>query len=93
MFEVNDEASMTRALEMMSPDEREHLRVVISELIQCYLDKDLHGMVFVGKEPYSVFKLMMVNTNEMDASQMVSAASSYIGMTLMEDAPPKEQFN
>lgn len=87
MFDLN------RALEKMTEDQRDHLRVVITELIQCYLDDDMHGMVLVGKAPYAPFKIMAVNTTDMDAFELLSAAREYIDYSVMEDAPPKEQFN
>jgi hypothetical protein len=82
-----------QALNKMTEEQRAHLRIVISELIECYLHDDLHGMVLVGKPPYEPFKIMAVNTNEMDASELLSAAQEYINGSVMEDAPPKERFN
>lgn len=93
MLEINDEASMTLALEMMTVDQRDHLRIVISELIQCYLQDDLHGMVLIGRDPYSQYKVMMTNADEMDAAKLLNAAAKFVNERVMEDAPPKEQFN
>jgi hypothetical protein len=87
MFDLNN------ALERMTEGQRDHLRIVITELIQCYLNDDIHGMVLVGKPPYEPFKIMAVNTNEMDAAELLSAAQDYINGSVMEDAPPKEKFN
>jgi hypothetical protein len=81
------------AVNKMTEDQRRHLRIVISELIQCYLNDDIHGMVLVGRPPYEPFKIMAVNTNEMDAAELLSAAREYINGAVMEDAPPKEKFN
>jgi hypothetical protein len=81
------------AVNKMTEEQRGHLRIVISELIQCYLRDDTHGMVLVGKPPYSPFKIMAVNTNEMDAAELLSVAQDYINGSVMEDAPPKEKFN
>jgi hypothetical protein len=87
MFDLNN------ALERMTEGQRDHLRIVITELIQCYLHDDMHGMVLVGKPPYEPFKIMAVNTNEMDAAGLLRAAQEYIDYNIMEDAPPKELFN
>jgi len=81
------------AVNKMSADQREHLRIVISELIQCYLDDSLHGMVLIGKEPFERFKVMAVNTNEMDAVSLLGAVNEYVQESVMDDAPPKELFN
>lgn len=84
---------MEEAVNKMSDDQREHLRIVISEIIQCYLDDKLHGMVLIGKEPFERFKVMAVNTNEMDAVKLLNAVNEYVRESVMEDAPPKELFN
>ena len=84
---------METAVNKMSAEQRDHLRIVISEIIQCYLDDDLHGMVLIGKAPYEPFKIMAVNTNEMDAAELLAAAQEYINGSVMENAPPKEKFN
>lgn len=81
------------AVNKMTEEQRTHLRIVISELIRCYLDDETHGMVLVGRTPYNPFKIMAVNTNEMDAAELLSAAQEYVNASLMDDAPPKEQFN
>jgi len=93
VFKVNNAADMQQALEKMTEDQREHLRIVITELIQCYLDDDTHGMVLVGKAPYNRFAIMAVNTNELDAAELLGAANTYVQESVMYDAPPKEKFN
>jgi hypothetical protein len=93
MFEINDTAGLELALTKMSEEQRDHLRIVISEIIQCYIDDDLHGMVLIGKEPYVPFKIMAINTNEINAVHLLDAAAAYIDNAVMEDAPPKDKFN
>lgn len=93
MFKVNNAADMQQALEKMTEDQREHLRIVITELIQCYLDDDLHGVVMIGKAPYERFAVMAVNTNELDAVELFGAVNNYIQESVMDNAPPKELFN
>jgi len=90
---IKSAEEMDAALSKMSEDQREHLRIVISELLQCYLDDDLHGMVMIGKEPYERFKVMAVNTNEMDAAKLLGAVNEHVQESVVSDAPPKELFN
>ena len=84
---------MEHALSKLTDDQREHLRIVISELIECYVNDDLHGMILIGKEPFERFKVMAVNTNEMDAAKLLDAVHGYVQESVMDDAPPKELFN
>ena len=90
---ITDTAGLEAALAKMSQDQRDHLRIVISEIIQCYLDDKLHGMVLIGKEQFERFKVMAVNTNEMDAVSLLGAVNEYVQESVMDDAPPKELFN
>jgi len=84
---------MEHAVSLLTDDQREHLRIVISELIECYLHEEIHGMVLIGTAPYERFKVMAVNTNEMDAALLLGSANEYIQGAIMDDAPPKELFN
>lgn len=77
----------------LTDDQREHLRIVISELIECYLHDDVHGMVLIGSAPYERFKVMAVNTNEMDAALLLGVVNEYVQESVVSDAPPKELFN
>ena len=90
---ISNVQEMETALNKMTDDQRDHLRIVISELIQCYLDDDLHGMVLIGKVPFERFKVMAVNTNEMDAVKLLGTVNDYVQESVMDDAPPKELFN
>lgn len=90
---IKNAQEMEVAVGKMTEDQREHLRIVISELIECYLDDDLHGMVVIGKNPFERFKVMAVNTNEMDAANLLSAVNEYVQESVVSDAPPKELFN
>ena len=84
---------MERLIAKLTDDQREHLRIVISELIECYLHEEIHGMVLIGTAPYERFKVMAVNTNEMDAALLLGSANEYVQEAVVSDAPPKELFN
>jgi hypothetical protein len=49
--------------------------------------------VLIGKEPFERFKVMAVNTNEMDAVKLLGTVNDYVQESVMDDAPPKELFN
>lgn len=84
---------LERLVTKLTDDQREHLRIVISELIECYLHDEIHGMVLIGKNPFERFKVMAVNTNEMDAANLLNAVNEYVQESVVSDAPPKELFN
>lgn len=93
MDEVNEAEAMEKALARMSDGQREHLKLIIKELLTCYLNEEVHGLLLVGANESPKIKLFAVNSNEMDASGLLTAADQYIHFKVMDDAPPKELFN
>lgn len=90
---IDTAEDMEAALRKMDDDQRAHLRILISELVQCYITEDLHGLVLIGKGQFSPLKVMSVNATDMEAAALLSVANEYINYAAMQDAPPKEQFN
>lgn len=96
MFEIATEKDMEKALEIMTPDQRDHLKLVISELVRCYVNEDVHGLLLIGKSEQTIaspMKIMSINATDMEAATLMATASEFINYSVMEDAPPKEQFN
>jgi|GEM_PF-6175406 hypothetical protein len=84
---------MERALAKMDDEQRGHLKLLISELIQCYIDDELHGLVLIGRGQYAALKMIAVNATDMSAAALLTMAGEYMHQVTMEDAPPKEKFN
>jgi hypothetical protein len=84
---------MEQALSEMDEDLRDHLRFVISSLIECYLDEDTHGLVMINNNNRDGLALIALNATEMDAAEMMIKANEHINAMAMQDAPPKEKFN
>lgn len=87
-----DEKEMEACLEKMSVHQREHFRLLISQLIECYVDEKKHGVVIIGDESPLV-AVMAVNASEMDAAELLQIADKHLQYRAVEDAPPKEMFN
>lgn len=93
MIDIATAEDMERALAQMDPEQHQHLRVLISEVIQCYVDADLHGLLLIGRGQDKPMKVIAINATEMDAAALLSTAGVYVNYAVMEDAPPKENFN
>ena len=93
MLEINSAADMEAAVNKLDESQREHLRIVITELIRCYIDDKYHGMVLVSGEDDPFFKMVAVNSTDMEAYELLRRADEYVALHVMKDAPPKEQFN
>ncbi len=84
---------MEKALAKMTPEQRDHLRLVISELVECYVNDEIHGLLLVGQTDKTPMKIMSINATDMEAASLLAMANDFINYSVMEDAPPKEQFN
>lgn len=93
MFEVATQQDMEKALAQMTEDQRDHLKLVITELMQCYLDDSVHGMLLVGKDGARPLKLISINATDMEAASLMLMANDIVNYAVLEDAPPKEKFN
>ena len=80
-------------IDKLSPQQRDHLRVVVKGLIECYLLDDWRAVLIAGRDGEDKAELMTINCTEMEAGVLVSK----LGMALMDlntaDAPPKEMMN
>lgn len=96
MFEIATPEDMEKALDKMSEDQRDHLKLVISELVRCYINEDVHGLLLIGKAEHSLanpLKILSINATDMEAATLMVTANEFINYSVLEDAPPKEQFN
>lgn len=92
MSVFKDEKEMEACLEKMNVHQREHFRLVISQLIECYVNDNKHGVVIIGDESPLV-AVMSINASEMDAAELLQIADKHLHYRAVEDAPPKEMFN
>lgn len=92
-LKINNQADMEAALEQMSPEQREHLKVVLNHLVECYLNDDTHGLLLVtgGEDPY--LKILAINSTDMEAAGLLGSADQFLNFRLLDDAPPKEMMN
>ncbi len=80
-------------LEKISPDERRQLGHILTMLAECY-GEGAKGMAVVAfRMNQEVTALLGVNTNDMDAAEMLRDAAEIMAHALVVDAPPKEMFN
>lgn len=87
-----DEKEMESCVDKMSHAQREHFRMVLSQLVECYVDDKKHGVVIIGDESPLV-AVMAINATDMDAAELLQIADKHLNYRATQDAPPKEMFN
>lgn len=89
---LKDERAFDECLKKMSTMQREHFKLVLSQLIECYTRDDTHGVVLIGDES-PVVTVMAINATDMQAANLLRLADEHLTYRVTEDAPPKELFN
>jgi len=91
--ETKEALEFMAKVDQLSPQQRDHLRVVVKGIIECYLRDDYRAVLIAGRDGDDKAELMTINCTELEAGVLVSK----LGMALMDlntvDAPPKEMMN
>jgi hypothetical protein len=87
-----DEQTLERRLALMSEEEQEHFKMVILVLAQCY-GPDPDQAVLLVKVKGEMSGLITMNTDDMEAAELLGEANEFFGHLNMLGAPPKEAFN
>jgi hypothetical protein len=93
MDKIDEQKEMEQVLSAMSEHQRDHLKIIIKSLIQCYQRDDRHGLLLIGSDKKETLTIIAINADEMSAANLLSAADEYINFRALEEAPPKELFN
>lgn len=80
-------------LDALSEQARDHFRMVLLKLVECYSDENAHGVVLVSREGEDGMTFIAINANEMDAAEMLSRAGTVIMDINVEDMPDRGMLN
>lgn len=92
-FKLNNAHDMEAALEQMTPEQREHLKVVLNHIVECYLNDDTHGLLLTTSSEDPYLKILAINATDMEAAGLLGTADQFLNFRLLDDAPPKEMMN
>jgi len=87
-----DKDMLEQRLTTMTDEEQEHFKMVILVLAQCY-GPDPDQAVLLIKAKGEMAGLITMNTDDMEAAELLSEANEFFGHLNMRGAPPKEAFN
>jgi hypothetical protein len=93
MGETKEALEFLVKIDQLSQDQREHMRVVFSMLIDCCLSKDIRGVVVVSKDDEPNAVVMSVNSSDMETSILLSKVDEAFMLKHLQDQPSKEQLN
>jgi len=89
---MDTEQNLEARLALMSDEEKQHFKMVVLELIQCYgHDAKQAVILFHGSDKLG--GIVTLNCNEMEAAELMLEANDFFGFLNVIGAPPKEAFN
>ena len=91
--ETKESLEFMLKIDKLSKKQREHMRIVVEKLVDCYVEEDKHAIVVVGSNTSDKASLLTINCDEMEAAVMLSTLSNMYEHINMEDAPPKGMLN
>ena len=91
--DVKDAKEFLEKLESLTPERREHMRIVVKALIECYLREDVRALVVVAEDDNPFGELLTINCNDMEALGMLNQIQGMMHEIVTADAPPKEMMN
>jgi hypothetical protein len=89
---MDTEQNLEARLALMSDEEKQHFKMVILELIQCY-GPDGKQAVILFHGSNKLGGIVTLNCDAMEAAELLLEANDFFGFLNTVDAPPKEAFN
>ena len=77
----------------LSQDARDHVKMVLSQLITCYTDDKAHGVLLIDHDDSPRTVLIAINANEMEAAQLLDTGAKATMGIVMDDMPDKGMLN
>lgn len=93
MRQTKDSQEFMDQVDSLSQEQRDHLRIVVKKIIQCYLDDSAHAVLVVGRDDTEQATLLTINCNEFEAAVTLAKLDSFFHELNTLDAPPKEMMN
>ena len=91
--ETKESLEFMEKVDSLDPQQREHMRILVKRLVECYLDEKAHGVIVIGRDDEERATLLTVNCDEMEASVTLAKLELLFTELNMADAPPKEMLN
>ena len=93
MRQTKDSFEFMQKVEALDPQQRNHMRILVEKLIECYLDTELHAVLVIGSDVEEKSTLLTVNCDEMEAAVVLGRLHELFLNLNSADAPPKEMMN
>jgi len=93
MRQTKDSLDFMEKVALLDPQQRNHMRIVVEKIMECYLDDLAHAVLVIGHDETEQATLLTINCNEFEASLILAKLDTFFNDLNMVDAPPKEMMN
>lgn len=93
ILEVREAKEFLDKLNTLSPEKREHMRIVVKSLMECYLREDMRAILVLSEDSNPFGELLTINCNDMEAMGMLQKVSEVMLDVTMADAPEQGMMN
>jgi hypothetical protein len=78
---------------LLDPQQRDHMRIVVEKIIDCYLSTDKHAVLVIGNDQTELATLLTINCDELEAAVVLGRLHEMFIDINADQAPPKELLN
>lgn len=93
MRQTKDSIEFMEKVESLSQNQRDHMRIVVEKLVQCYLDPELHAVLVIGNDKTELATLLTINCDELEAAVVLGRLHEMFIDINADGAPSKEMMN
>jgi|Laugresp1bdmlbsn_1035097.scaffolds.fasta_scaffold17304_2 hypothetical protein len=93
MKQTKDSLEFMEKVALLDPQQRNHMRIVVEKIMECYIDKQFHAVLVVGSDDSDQATLLTINCDEFEAALTLAKLGGFFTELNLADAPPKEMMN
>ena len=93
MRQTKDSIEFMEKIALLDPQQREHMRIVVEKIMDCYLSEDSHAVLVIGNDKSELATLLTINCDELEAAVVLGRLHAMFIDINVDQAPPKELFN
>ena len=91
--ETKEALEFLARIDALDSEAREHLRIVILQLLDCYDKDDVYGVLVISQPGDRPNRLMGLNCDEMQSTALLHEAAGMMMDYNMDDMPDKGMLN
>ena len=93
MRQTKDSIEFMEKVALLDPQQRDHMRIVVEKIIDCYLSTDKHAVLVIGNDKTELATLLTINCDELEAAVVLGRLHEMFVDINADQAPPNERLN